>query len=273
MARTGGRTIPPSTAALVEELELDPPRIVTAAMLGDLAAATGITLDAPRIAERLQRHGWLLPLRTRGAWEFAPAARAGAIGSGDRLIELRALLAVKPDLRLELALAFDSAAYLLGLVTRIPGKDVVATKRRLERPASVDTYRWVNLSWRVPAEDRDGLPCWPPPTLFVGLAHRPTELGDWANASEWLGTLTGRVKPDDVLLELADRPAATWARAGYLANVAGAKDLADEIAVGRPRQAAGPFYLGRRDRPGRHNARFDVIDTVGLATAPVAPPP
>jgi hypothetical protein len=42
---------------------------------------------------RLREHGWLLDLATRGVWEFAPAARAGAYGSGDPLVELRATLA------------------------------------------------------------------------------------------------------------------------------------------------------------------------------------
>jgi hypothetical protein len=68
----------------------------------------------------LVRLGWLLRLRKRGTWEFAPAARAGRYSSGDSWIELRALL--EHERCAPVAVAFDSAVWELGHSTHKLGR-------------------------------------------------------------------------------------------------------------------------------------------------------
>src|SRR5665811_1447108 len=120
--RQSSRAIPRRLSAVVEQLELLRPRSVTLESLGAYLAEAGVEADPTRIAHDLQQLGWLLPLRTRGHWEFAPAERAGAISSGDPFVELRATLERR---RLPLTLAYDSAAWLQGLSTRQPHPHVI----------------------------------------------------------------------------------------------------------------------------------------------------
>src|ERR1700680_956577 len=90
--RQSARPTPPRLAAVVQYLELFQPGILTLQEIQHYLRELGMDDDPAKIARDLQRHGWLLPLRTRGRWEFAPAARAGALPSGDPLVELRATL-------------------------------------------------------------------------------------------------------------------------------------------------------------------------------------
>lgn len=52
-------------------------RVVTGGLLAEVIAVAGSPLTTTAAAERLMREGWLSPLRTRDAWEFVPASRAG----------------------------------------------------------------------------------------------------------------------------------------------------------------------------------------------------
>src|SRR5665648_192901 len=106
------RSIPSGFAPLLQLLELEQPRVVTTAQLGDLAQDAALKMPVDVVVRRLRERGWLLPLATKGVWEFAPASRAGAFGSGDPFIELRAVLARNPDA--PYSVAVESAAYLLG---------------------------------------------------------------------------------------------------------------------------------------------------------------
>src|SRR5680860_518014 len=112
------RPIPSRLAPVLEALELDQPRVVTADGLAHLARGQGIDIDGVQLAYELRRLGWLIGLRTKGAWEFVPGARAGRFGAGDRYIELRAALAVGAEF--QGALAMESAAVALGLAGRVP---------------------------------------------------------------------------------------------------------------------------------------------------------
>ena len=89
-AAAESRSVPSRLAGVVEALELDQPRVVTVADLEGLARSSGLSISGVALGYQLRRLGWLLPLRTRGVWEFAPAARAGRYSAGDRHIELRA---------------------------------------------------------------------------------------------------------------------------------------------------------------------------------------
>ena len=133
------RSIPSSLAPVIEELELRQPRLVTKAYLTDVINERSLSLHPDDVAHRLQQQGWLLSLKTKDAWEFAPASRAGRIDSGDPFIELRATIHHKPDL--PVAVAYESAAWLHGLTRRPPEKDVIAMPTEVDPPPALTEFR------------------------------------------------------------------------------------------------------------------------------------
>ena len=156
--RQGPRPIPPRLAAVVEYLELFQPGILTLSDIENYLRELGMDDDPATIARDLQRHGWLLPLRTRGRWEFAPGARAGALSSGDLLIELRATLQRRD---LPVALAYDSAAWLQGLSARQPQKQVLATyPKQRKLPPALSDFRITRIWGVLEPEWKDNLPVW-----------------------------------------------------------------------------------------------------------------
>jgi hypothetical protein len=255
------RSVPPGFAPLLELLELEQPRVVTTAQLGDMAQDAALRMPVDLVVRRLRERGWLLPLATRGAWEFAPAARAGAFGSGDPLIELRAVLARDPEV--SFAVAAESAAYLLGFVSRRPEVECVGAPPGARTPRSFDTFRVVRWSPATPLHRRDGLPVWSPATLLAFMAARPAGYHDWPNVGEWLSQAARAVGVEDLIEELGDRSASAWYRAAYLMDRGGVADAATALASAAP-SGAGPYYLGNRAVPGRYHAAYKVIDSTGL---------
>lgn len=255
---TTARLIPMSIAALLEELELDQPRLVTTDDVADLRRRTGGTASTDYLVAQLLKNGWLLPLTTRGVWEFAPAARAGAFSSGDRFIELRATLRKRPTL--PVAVAAESAAWLLGLAGRVPARDVISAPDGLVVPVAVRAFRLVRRPPRLDPIERDGLPCWSILSLLAIMADRPTTYRDWPNVSEWLADACADLSFEPLADELVDRPRSAWARLGYLVATGGRDDIADTLMTLAP-AGKGPYFLGRRDRTGHHDRRFDVIDS------------
>jgi len=79
------RSSTPSLSRLLELLEFEQPRVVSRESLEGWAREAGITWPINVVLQRLRERGWLLDLKTRGVWEFAPAARAGAYSAGDLL--------------------------------------------------------------------------------------------------------------------------------------------------------------------------------------------
>ena len=179
------RTIPLGLAPLLEILELEQPRLVTAAQLARWAEEAGILWSTDLLVRRLRERGWLLDLTTKGVWEFAPASRAGALGSGDPLIELRATLARDPSA--PFVVAAESAAYLLGLGSRRPDPDVIGAPDGVRLPQALRALRIVRWQPVCDLAIRDGLPTWASSTL---LRARPRcsraqpqsgqEAGSWA---------------------------------------------------------------------------------------------
>ena len=252
------RTIPPAVAAVLEQLELDQPLVVSSEDLKRAIATTESKTTIRYLVEELTNGGWLLPLRTRGYWEFAPAARAGAIDAGDPHIELRATLQKRPDLPVELAA--ESAAWLLGLSTRSPNRHVISAPPGLRLPPALSEYRVVRFIPALDVKDRDGLPIWQVPTLLVAMSHRPASYHDWPNVGDWLTQATKEVSEDDVRAELAGKPRSTWMRLAYLLDRGGDSDLASALKTDAP-AGHGPYYLGRRGQRGRYSSKFDVIDS------------
>lgn len=252
------RSLPASLAPIVEGLELRQPHVVNRAILEEILADAGMALPTEVAAERLVRLGWLLPLRTRDAWEFAPGARAGRFSAGDPWIELRALLAHDPDA--PVALAFDSAVWELGHASHQPTQPILAHRRGWRRPPALDV-RTATFDWRLPTRVVRGLPVWTEPTIVVAAAERPAAQGNWANADDWLPDTFQAASSEQVATEASGRSVSTLARLGYLADWSGRGDIADVIEAELPSRLPVTF-LGPRDRRDRWSRRWQVYDAL-----------
>lgn len=252
------RSLPESVAGVVQELELRQPAVVTRTLLRDIALALGVEVPEKSLADRLVRLGWLLPLRKRGTWEFAPAVRAGRYPSGDPWIELRAVLEHEPDA--PVAVAFDSAIWELGHSKHQPTRPVLAHRREWRSPKALD-MRLVTFEWRLPTRAIRGLPIWREATVLVAAAERPAAQGNWANADDWLPETLRSVTLDEVLDEATGRTVSTLARLGYLAEWSGRDDIADEVETLLPARLPVTF-IGPREQRDRWSRRWHVYDAL-----------
>ncbi len=252
------RPLPTSLADIVAGLELRQPKVVTRELLGDLAQATGSKLPPKVLAERLVRAGWLLPLRLRNAWEFAPGSHAGRYGWNDPWIELRALLLNQPNA--PVAVAFESSIWELGHTTHQPTKPVLAHRPKWDTPRVLDA-RSISYDWKLPPLMIRGLPVWQEATALVAAANRPGAQGDWGNADDWLSETFGSATPEDVITEATGRGNSTMARLGYMAEWSGRSDIADHIdeLLPKSRQVT---YFGPRNLKGRWISRWRLYDAM-----------
>ena len=255
------RAIPSSLAPLLQQMELEQPRVVSTSDLCAWVVEAGVTWPVDVVVRRLRERGWLLDLKTRGVWEFAPAARAGAYGSGDPLIELRATLERNPHA--PFIVAEESAAYLLGLTSRRPSREVIGAPPGVSIPTALESYRIARWTPSATPVERDGLPVWTVSTLIASMAAVPSNFRDWPNAGEWLPSAIGDLAADAIEEELRGRPRAAWARAAYLVDRGGSADLAEAILSHAP-AGTGPFYLGRRHLSGLYDSKYDVVDSTGV---------
>lgn len=259
------RTIPVGLASLLELLELEQPRVVTATQLATWAREAGVKWSTDLVVRRLRERDWLLDLTTKGVWEFAPASRAGAYGSGDPLIELRATLARVPSA--PYVVAAESAAYLLGFASRRPDPETISAPEGVRLPKALKTMRIVRWQPARSPVIRDGLPVWAPSMLLAFMGTRPAGYRDWPNVGEWLGQAAAQVVVPELAHELAERPRSAWTRVAYLLDRGGKPEEAGEL-LSRAPEGRGPYYLGNRGGSGRYFAAFEVVDNVGLWVAP-----
>jgi hypothetical protein len=255
------RDISATLAPLLQTMELEQPQVVATSQLRAWAQDAGVTWPVDVVVRRLRERGWLLDLKTRGVWEFAPAARAGAFGAGDPLVELRATLTRDPDA--PFAVAAESAAYLLGFASRRPAREVVGTPPGIRVPPALRGYRVARWAASTPTTERSGLPVWTTTTLLASMAAMPATFADWPNVGEWLPTAVRDVAVDDLGTELRGRPRSAWARAAYLLDLGGREDFADGLLEMAP-AGAGPYYLGGRGRSARYDSKYDVVDSTGM---------
>lgn len=258
------RSTTAALSRLLELLELEQPRVVTRHDIEDMAGAADVRWPTNVVVQRLRERGWLLDLKTRGVWEFAPAARAGAYGAGDPLIELRATLARRRDAAF--AVAAESAAYLLGYASRGPQPEVVSVPAGVTVPPALRDYRVVRWAAQSPLEQREDLPVWGAATLLAFMATRPSQYHDWPNVGEWIARAVAAASPEDLRAELRERPRSAWARAAYLLAVGGQEARGSDLLSDAP-SGTGPYFLGPRGGPGRHAMPFEVIDSIGIHTA------
>ena len=258
--KTTARSIPKSLAPVVESLELRQPKLVTKSLLAEIIAEHGLEMRTEDVAHRLQKEGWLLSLRKKKVWEFAPASRAGRIDSGDLFIELRALLDQRPTF--PISIAYESAAFLHGFAQRLPQKEVIAIPSKNSIPKTLKTFRitrmWGNLE-RIWINE---LPIWSIETLIVLMAARPTSYKAWPNVYEWLEDALKNINDDLIFKELESRPRSTWVRTGYLAELGRKFELGEEIYTKSYAWKKGPYYFGPRNKKGKYNHRWDIVDSL-----------
>ncbi len=259
------RRIPEKLAPLIARFELEQPTLVSREDVERIARETGVNSRTSYLIEHLVRHGWLIPLSTRGLWEFAPAARAGPFSSGNNHIELYATLRKRPDLAV--AIAAESAAWLHGLSGRKPAREVIAASPGLVLPPALKDYRVVRHAAATELDRLRDLPVWSVDTLLAAMAIRPNWYRDWRNVSDWLAEATNRVSESRLRDELETAPRSAWARLAYLLARGDNEHLATAVFEDAP-PGRGPFYLGRRDRSGTYDAEYDVIDSALIQQAP-----
>lgn len=262
-----GRHIPKSAAGALEFLELEQPVVVTRDTLAGALRNAGrrnSAADVAYLARILRENGWLRSLRTTGAWEFAPGARAGAHGSGDPFIELRAWLTTHDEA--EFQVASHSAAWLHGWANHQSDPPDISAYPGTLIPRALRGFSVVRWHSAQPALDLSELPVWGADTLIAFMASRPTRFGGWTNASSWLPDAAKQATYDGLRNELADEPHSSWARAAYLLTWSGQPHIADVITQDAP-PGVGPFHLGSRATgQSIYNKQHDVVDHV-LATA------
>lgn len=268
--KTTARHIPKSLAPVIEGLELRQPVLVTKALLAEIIEDQGLDLHPEAVAHRLQKEGWLLSLRRKDAWEFAPGSRAGRIDSGDPFIELRATLEHRPEF--SAAIAYESAAWIHNFARRSPAQDVIAIPWDVSIPKSLREFRITRRWGRLDPIQISELPTWRIETLLILMAERPTAYRAWPTVMEWLPQAAGTVEERLVLDELAGRGRPTWARAGYLFEVAGNPELAAQLYGKMDPPPSGPYYFGTRRRSGIHNRKWDVRDSALLGRSAAAAP-
>lgn len=250
-----GRSISPSLAPIVEQLELERPHVVTVDEIEALAEQANVGSPGAVVAHRLAERGWLSSTEVRGVWEFIPAERAGAITSGDRLITLRAVLK-KHDV--EVALALGSALWMLDVAERAPDQHEVAVPSDEHLPAALKrSYRVVRHTAHLPPAEIAEIPVHCPGTVLVHLAHRPTHVKSWSDVLNNLAELVDFTTEDEVRTELKERPHATWIRLAYLLDGV-APGLVTQLEI----EPKSKVWFGPRQELRRHNAKWKVADTV-----------
>lgn len=247
------RTIPPSLAPVIAELELEAADLVTTARLDEIVKASGIGTATRTVASRLRERGWLLPTGQRGVWEFAPGAAAGAISRGGHTRLLRSVFAHSD---VNCGLTFQAAAWAHDLADRAPARlEVAAVSAREARklPDGLDVSVFAPALGYVTLK---GVPVLVPASVLVHMAAQPGDVRSWTSALEWLPDLAAEATATDVLAELKGRPSTVAARFGYLLQGLRA-DITDKVT--------GPStktWFGPRQKVVRHDSHWQIADTL-----------
>jgi hypothetical protein len=249
------RSLSPTLASVVEDLELDQPVIVTAELLRAIVARHQLGTSPKVVAARLRQAGWLLPTGRRGVWEFAPGAHAGPIGHGDPTLPLQASLAAEPGVPAALALA--TAAWAHGYADRLPATLDIAVPVGTRVSAAIARVMAVStFTTTVGYTTAKGVPCHRPESVLVHLASSPTAPRSWASTLEWLPDLAVEMTAEVFAAELEGRARAVSVRAGYLLS-----GLRPDLAAPLQALAGGVVRFGSRTEPlRRHAGSWRVLD-------------
>ncbi|WP_277207479.1 type IV toxin-antitoxin system AbiEi family antitoxin [Isoptericola croceus] len=262
---SGGRTLGPSLARVVEELELNQPVVVTLTDLDTLLVTLDIKTRATEVARRLRETGWLLATKQRGVYEFAPGAHAGPFGHGDPLIALRAFLASNAtgDSRNATA-CLHTAVWIHGLADRAPNQHELALPKYVRVPSALaKTFRIVRYDSPLAPEYLTGVPVHRPASILVHMATSPSSVRNWPVLRGAMQDLIERTSQDDLEKALDGATTATLARLGYLLDGLGTTHMhLASLGVRRPDHTV---WFGPRDGVVTFNARWNIADTTANA--------
>jgi hypothetical protein len=247
------RSIPPSLAPVVEQLELEDARLVTTDHLAGILARLEVRTAPRTVATRLRERGWLLATGQRGVWEFAPGSIAGPHSRSGPTRLLQAAIAREG---VSCALTFQAAAWATGAADRVPSHLEVAaasTRDAKRLPNALDVSVFAP---RVEPDTAKGVPVLRPASVLAHMAVSPSRVRSWTSALEWLPELAAEAEAAEALVELNGRPATVAARLGYLLQ-----GLRPDIAQGIEAPATKTWFGPRRPLI-RHDSRWLVADTL-----------
>lgn len=264
MIHQSSRTIIPSLAPVVSQLELREATLVTADEIAAMAGTEPRTARTRLLIHRLVGAGWLAPLTARGRYEFI-SGRAGLSGN-DVLDTLRAITATAEPAP---QVALTGAAFLRGFAPRAPiSYDVLVPAARPVSAAIRSLYRIHSVAPArlFGAEPLRGVMVSTSERLLIDAALWPQYVGkSLALADHWLAPAIAQASAD-VVVEMLERLRSTrvTARAGYLADRFGRPDVADRVAgLGRS-SVVVPLLPGAAS--GSRDRRFNVLDPIGAGS-------
>jgi hypothetical protein len=130
-----------------------------------------------------------------------------------------------------------------------PGTYVPAPLRR--------TYRVVRHNPRLEPVKIHGVPVHRSATILVHLAHRPANVRSWTGVLDRLRDLLEACAYEELARELEGRPHTTSVRFAYLTS-----GIRPELAERMKIEPAGKVWFGPRGKLRRHDARWNIADTV-----------
>ena len=227
-------------------------RVVT---LADLDAyGSGVPPD--RAAKVLRERGWLVPLRTRGAWR----PRTWYAGKTPGFDELLARLRTRPDT--PAAIAGHSAMEVRQWLKR-PTEPTIGMPPHQLVPRCLQGYSLLRWTPRAPLDVIEDLPVWSPATLVGYMSAWPAKFS-FEDVGEWLDLVCGAVDWDGLMAELDGRPRSVWMKAAFIVSRGDQHQMSSELLKLAPAGAGGPYKLGvptRRWR-GKSYPQFDIVDYV-----------
>ena len=247
----GARPVTGDAAAALAVLRRQGDAVVTSDVLSGCAGPD----RAAAVAKALRAAGWLLPLRTRGAWLLACAAPPQPAGFD----ELVARLAVAPGT--PACIAGRSVPRVNGWL-HVPAAPTIAYPPGWKLPRCLDGFKVCHWEARSPLGAVDGVPVWTVNTLVVYMAARAGRF-PWADIALWLeeGCTDAALAP--LVAELDGRPRSVWHKAAYLLAWGDREELSAALLERAP-DGAGPYRLGRprpwQRRPPHWSARHEVLD-------------
>ncbi|MGM0381731.1 MAG: type IV toxin-antitoxin system AbiEi family antitoxin [bacterium] len=250
------RTIPAHLAEIIEKLELERPELVTTEEIGELIDKFDVKTQKNRVIQLLSEKGWLLKTDVQGVWEFSPAERAGPFSTESPFLPLKAMLKRDPDRNIRVAL--DSAMWCHDFLARLPSEIEVALPPEDHVPAAIKrNYRVLRFEAHLEPVTANEIPVQRLETILVHLVDKPNYVQSWTSVFDWLPDLVEEMNKENVLTELINRSHSTKIRFAYLLSGL-ASDLVKDLNI----EPAGKVWFGPRQKIRRHNAKWNVADTI-----------
>lgn len=233
----------------------------------DIAEVLGVSTSSSRVADAVRtlvELGWLRPLPARGTYEFM-SARGGPYPGGDPLVDIRAVLAKRPDFRV--AVIGTGAAFLRGYAERAPHAYTVAVdKEQGGSVALAHAYDLVKTTTTrialIPV--REGVRVSDAAHLLADAALWPEACGDLRERSHWLRTALAATSAEAATAVAFRVGSAAAARMAYIAARFDAPDVAAAVAATIPHRLK--TVIGAASSPVvARDSSLGVDDHLGVA--------